>query len=439
MTTIDLLSDSEIVPRAASPTRPLRILMPSYRSHPHTGGQGVYLRHISKALVDLGHSVDVISGPPYPDLDPRVTLIRLPSLDLYARPKAFLGLPAMPASCLTDRIDRHEYFAHISGAFAEPNTFGMRMVRHFQDRPLDYDVVHDNQTLCWGLLALRRKGVPVVGTIHHPITMDRRISVAAADTFGLRLLVRRWYSFLGMQIKVARALDPVIAVSRSTLRDVVQDFRLDARRLRLVYHGIDAEIFRPLPDVRRRPNRLVATASADVPLKGLVYLIEAYASLLSRYPDLELHVVGTLRDGPTAKLLAKLGLKERVQFRSGLTDEEIVRLYAEATIAVAPSVYEGFGFPAGEAMAAGLPVVATDGGSLPEVVGEAGIVVPAKSPPALTEAIASLLDDPARRATLGAQARLRMLELFRWRATAEAVVRVYLEAMAHADGRPRGA
>ncbi|NWG47194.1 MAG: glycosyltransferase family 4 protein, partial [Alphaproteobacteria bacterium] len=416
--------------------RPLRILMPSYRSHPHTGGQGVYMRHISRALVDLGHSVDVVSGPPYPELDPRVGLIRLPSLDLYARRKVLGGFPEFPREALGDPIHLYEYIAHISGAFPEPNTFGMRMVRHFTRAGCPYDVIHDNQTLCWGLLELKKRtGVPVVGTIHHPITMDRRISVEAAETLTLRLLTRRWYSFLDMQIKVARRLDPVIVVSKSTERDVVRDFGLDPARMHLVYHGIDTGTFRPLEGVARRPNRLICTASADVPLKGLVYLIEAYAKLLPAHPDLELHVIGSLREGPTARLLDRLGIRDRVVFRSGLTDEDIVRMYAEASVAVSPSVYEGFGFPAGEAMACGVPTVATDGGSLPEVVGDGGIVVPARSPDALAEAIAGLLADPARARALGQKGRERILSRFQWRTAAENVTAVYGRAIADAHRR----
>jgi glycosyltransferase involved in cell wall biosynthesis len=416
---------------------PLRILLPSYRSHKYTGGQGVYMRHISKALVDLGHRVDVISGPPYPELDPRVRLIRLESLDLYAKPKVFLGLPAMPKRAFTSWTDFYEYMAHISGAFAEPNTFGMRLAQYMKGRAHEYDVVHDNQTLCWGLLDLQKMGLPVVGTIHHPITMDRRISIAAADTISLNLLVRRWYSFLNMQIKVARKLDPVIVVSEATRRDVATDFGLDPDRLNLVHHGIDTETFRPLPHVARKSNRLMATASADVPLKGLVYLIEAYHQLLTRYPDLELHVVGSLREGHTDNLLRKLGIRDRVVFRSDLSSEDIVEMYAEATMAVCPSVYEGFGFPAGEAMACGVPVVSTTGGALPEVVGDAGVLVPPKDPAALAAAIADMLDNPEKRAAIGAAGRRRVLSTFRWDITAGNVVKIYRKAIAHAHGRPQ--
>ena len=411
---------------------PLRILLPSYRSNPTTGGQGVYMRHISRALVDLGHHVDVISGPPYPELDPRVGLIRLPSLDLYANPHPIRSWrPAMLAS----PIDLFEWWSHAWGGFAEPYTFGERMARYMKDKIHRYDIVHDNQTLCWGLLKVRAMGLPVVGTIHHPITMDRRIDIAHAQTRALKFLKWRWYSFLRMQIKVARQLDPVIIVSQSTKRDVIKDFGLIPERLRIVYHGINHEQFRPLPGIARKSNRLIACASADVPLKGLIYLIRAYAELIKTRPDLELHVVGRLREGQTDRELQALGIKDRVRFLSGVSDDELTRLYAEATIAVSPSVYEGFGFPAGEAMSCGAPVVATDGGSLPEVVGDAGLIVPHSNPPALARAIAGLLDDPATRARLGAAARERILQKFTWRRAARETVEIYRQAITDADNR----
>lgn len=409
--------------------RPLRILMPSYRSHPFTGGQGVYMRHVTKALADLGHKVDVISGPPYPDLDPRVGLIKLPSLDLYARPKGFLDLPWPKGEEFNDWIDVQEWLTHISGGFGEPYTFGERFARWMRSRIGDYDIVHDNQTLCYGLLKIMKMGVPVAATIHHPITMDRRIAIDAMETMTMKLLVRRWYSFLGMQIKVAKALPLSVTSSESTRRDVITEFGMDPKRMRVVHLGVDSQAFRPFPDIARRPNRLMATASADVPLKGLVYLVRAYHELLKTRPDLELVVIGKLREGPTAKLLGELGILEKVQFKTGLTDEEIAKLYAEATIAVAPSVYEGFGFPPAEAMACKVPVVSSDGGSLPEVVGDAAVVVPKKDGMALAKAIGELLDDPERQARLGEAGYQRIHEKFLWSRCAANLIDVYREVI----------
>ncbi|MDP2122746.1 MAG: glycosyltransferase family 4 protein [Parvibaculum sp.] len=417
---------------AISGDRPLRILLPSYRSNPTTGGQGVYMRHIAKALVELGHQVDVISGPPYPEIDPRVKLIKLPSLDLYANPHPIKSIrPWMLAS----PIDLFEWWSHATGGFSEPYTFGERMARYVRGTVADYDVCHDNQTLCWGLLKIRDMGLPTVGTIHHPITMDRRIDIDHARTLQLKLLKRRWYSFLNMQIKVARQLDPLIVVSESTRRDVAREFGVDISKTRLVLHGIDHIQFCPMPEVKRRDDLIVACASADVPLKGLIYLIRAYAELLKTRPGLKLRVIGRLREGNTSYELRTLGIMDKVEFVSGVSDDDITRIYNEATIAVSPSVYEGFGFPCGEAMSCGTPVIATDGGSLPEVVGDAGIIVPHSNPPALARAIAAMLDDPDMRARYGQAGRERILAKFKWERAARECVEIYRQTIADADHR----
>ncbi|TNE56601.1 MAG: glycosyltransferase family 1 protein [Alphaproteobacteria bacterium] len=420
-----------------APDAPLKILLPSYRSHPFTGGQGVYMRHVSKALVDMGHQVDVISGPPYPDLDPRVKLIKLPSLDLYEREKNRFGFPNPPFKDMKTWIDVYEYIAHVSGAFPEPYTFGERLYEYMKDKIHEYDVVHDNQTLCWGLVKVKNLGLPVAGTIHHPITMDKRIAVAAAESLKLKLLVRRWYSFLRMQKKVARLLDPIIVVSESTRRDVSVDFKVPIDRMITVHHGINLAQWHPLEGIDRETNRLIAVASADVPLKGLIYLIEAYALLLKTHPDLKLTVIGKLREGPTKKRLIKLGILDKVEFLSGLSDDDITELYAKSTIAITPSVYEGFGFPVGEAMACGIPVVSTTGGSLPEVVGDAGLLVPPKDPEALAGAIDKLLGDPELRDKLGAAGRERIVTQFDWAHTAQKVTRIYRRAIEYAHNGSR--
>ncbi|MGC6512535.1 MAG: glycosyltransferase family 4 protein [Parvibaculales bacterium] len=425
-----LSANSDLLPDlmdVLSGTRPLRVLMPSYRSHPFVGGQGIYLRHLSKALVELGHKVDVISGPPYPDLDPRVGLIELPSLDMYAREHPILSLNW---DILKTPLDLYEYLVHNSGGFPEPYTFGERLAKYMKDKIGDYDIVHDNQTLCHGLLKVRDMGLPVVGNVHHPITMDKRIDIHHAGSLSLKLLKWRWYSFLNMQIKVARRLNHIIVPSDNTQKDVIKDFGLKPDNIYRIHLGIDHETYKPVETVTRKPNRLMVTASADVPLKGLIYLIRAYHKLLDSYPDLELVVVGSLREGPTMDELDKRGIRDRVRFTSGLESREIAELYAEATVAVSPSVYEGFGFPAGEALACGLPLVATNGGSLPEVVGDAGLVVPHSDPDALAEAIDVLLADATKRQTLSAKARQHILDKFTWRHCAMNSAQIYRKAIA---------
>ena len=410
--------------------KPLNILMPSYRSHPYTGGQGIYMRLVTKAMRDLGHNVDVISGQPYPILDYGVKLVKLPSLDLYSYNNP---LKAFNFNLLKNKIDLYEWISHLTGGFSEPYTFGERMAKWAKYNFSKYDVVHDNQTLAYGLLKLKNFGLPVVGTIHHPITMDKRIDIQHAETLSLKILKWRWYSFLNMQMHVARQLDPIIVVSENTRKDLVRDFKVDIKKTRKVLHGIDHLTFRPIDGIKRKPNQLITTASADVPLKGLIYLIRAYDLLLKDFPELELIVIGKLRDGPTSKELNKRGIKNKVKFVSDLTSNQIAKLYAESTIAVSPSVYEGFGFPAGEAMSCGIPLVSTNGGSLPEVVGDAGIIVNHSDPASLYQGIKQLLDNDEKRLVYGKMGRKRVLDKFTWKRAAQELVDVYKEAIINAD------
>ena len=404
--------------------QPLRICLLGYRSAPWVGGQGIYLRNLSRALVDAGHLVDVISGPPYPDLDRRVRLVQLPGLDLYAN-----GLGSLQLNHLGSFANAVEWLSKLSGGFAEPWAFCHRVSAWFARHAPDYDIVQDNQSLGYGLLSLQRHSLPLVGTIHHPITRDLALALDAAPSWHRRLLLRRWYSFLGMQKRVAQQLPHIVTVSHSAKRDIAADFSIPAERITVVHGGIDTDVYHPQPEVARRPCRLMAMASADHPLKGLRYLLLACEQLVRDFPDLELVVVGRAEPGGvTERLIAKRGLTGRVHFMSGLPSEEIARLYAEATLAVVPSLYEGFGFPAGEAMACGTPVVSTDGGALPEVVGDAAAVVPAGDAAAMAAAIAELLQDPVRREQLGAAGQRRVLNKFSWRKAASEMVSLYRRA-----------
>ena len=411
------------------PVRPLRVCLLGYRSHPFAGGQGVYLRYLSKALVELGHSVDVISGQPYPELDPRVRLIPMPGLNLYET-----GLASLRPWHLRSRANVYEWLSKLTGGFGEPQAFGIRVLDYLEAHRADYDIVHDNQSLSYAMLRLQARGVPLVSTIHHPITSDLRLVLAVERSWWRRLLVRRWYAFLRMQQRVARGLRHVVTVSECSRQDVARDFGLPAERLELVYNGIDTEVFAPLPGAVRKPLQIMATASADQPLKGLAVLLRTFAALLPRHPGLRLLVIGRPREGgDTARLLEALDLGAHVDFLSGIPTDELVRHYSESTLVVVPSLYEGFGLPAGEAMACGAAVVSSDGGALPEVVGDAGVLVPAGDAPSMERAIDALLGDPARREMLGRAARAHILAAFCWRRAARSITALYERVLA-ADG-----
>ena len=422
----DLLTDA-----ADQQAKPLKICLLGYRSQPYGGGQGIYIKYLSKALVNAGHEVDVISGQPYPHLDARVRLITMPSLNLFETPNHVTALRPRHLLSYTDFI---EWFSMLTGGFSEPYTFGRRIVGYLKRHGSAYDVIHDNQSLCYGLIQLQKLGMPIVCTVHHPITSDRDIALASATTFKQRLLIRRWHSFLRMQRKVIRQLKHVVTVSHRSRADIASAFGVSSDNLTVVYNGIDTDEFRPIPEITRKPFRIMATASADTPLKGLDYLLQAMPKLTDLYPDLDLLIVGKLKeDGETKRLIERIGIGSRLTFVSDIDTEQLVRYYAEATMVVVPSIYEGFGLPAGEAMACGVPVIATQGGALPEVVGEAGVQVPVKDSSAIAAAIQALLEDGARRALLGPAGRQRITQLFSWEIAAEQMTRYYRKVLRDAD------
>jgi glycosyltransferase involved in cell wall biosynthesis len=403
----------------------LRIALLSYRSKPHCGGQGVYVRHLSRELVALGHDVEVFSGQPYPDLDPGVRLTKVPSLDLYREPDPF-RVPR-PRE-FRDRVDVEEFLTMCTAGFPEPKTFGTRVARVLRARTQDFDVVHDNQVLAHGILDVAER-LPVVTTIHHPVTVDRRLDLAAADTWRRRLTLRRWYGFLRMQTKVARRTRTVLTPSASSKRDIVTDFGVDPARVRVIPLGVD-DGFRP-PTTPRVPGRIVAMASADAPMKGIATLLEAFAKLRTERDHLELVLVSKPQPGGrTEQLVDRLGIGDHVRFVHGISDAELVEVMGSAEVACVPSLYEGFSLPTAELMACGTPLVVSDAGAIPEVVGPDGLcadLVPPGDVGALTAALEALIDDPVKRERYGAAGRARVEELFSWRAVAAATVTAYQE------------
>lgn len=411
----------------ADPFKSLKICLLGYRSKPHCGGQGVYIRYLSAALVKLGHKVDVISGEPYPELDRDVRLIKLPGLNLFEKANRLTALRLKDFRSITSLF---EWFSVLSGGFPEPYTFGQRLLRYFSQTETDYDLIHDNQSLCYGLLKLEQQGYRVITTIHHPITKDLAIALNSAKNWRHRLLIRRWHYFLHMQSQVVRKLTHLLTVSSQSRHDIATAFKISETKVKLVYNGIDTVDFSPIPEIERRPFRVMATASADTPLKGLDFLLKAIARLIPRFPDLSLLVLGSPKPGGhTESLINRLDLGEIVTFVNGLSTQEINQCYAEASVAVVPSLYEGFGLPAGEAMSSGVPVISTTGGALPEVVGDAGLLVPPGDAPALADAIADLFDHPEKREKFGAAGRRRILEKFSWDVAAKQMTRYYYKVL----------
>jgi glycosyltransferase involved in cell wall biosynthesis len=408
--------------------RSLRIALLSYRSKPHSGGQGVYVRALSRELMELGHRVEVFSGQPYPELDPGVPLTRVPSLDLYREPDPF-RMPR-PAE-FRDWVDVAEWATMCTAGFPEPMTFSLRAARILLPRAAEFDVVHDNQSLGWGLLRLVRAGLPTVATVHHPVAIDRALELADAPGFRRRLTLRRWYAFTGMQARVARRLDAVTTVSENSRRDIASYMALPPGGIEVIPVGIDPAEFVPPPAGQLRdPDSILVITSADVALKGLVHLLEALAKLRTERP-VRLTVVGTARPGgPAEAALDRLALRDAVRFTGPVPEAELVSLLQRAAVVAIPSLYEGFSLPAVEAMACGTPLVTTDAGALPEVVGgEAGLRVRAGDVGDLTAALQRVLDSPSLGERLGRAGRQRVLESYTWRATAQRTADWYAETL----------
>ena len=412
----------------------LRVCLLSYRSKPHCGGQGIYIRHLSRELTALGHQVEVWSGQPYPDLEPGPLLVQLPSLDLYRDEDPFRT--PRPGE-IRDWIDILEVAGMWTAYFPEPLTFSLRALRALRDRRDDFDIVHDNQVLAYGNLGIGRLGLPLITSIHHPISVDRRIELAAAR--GLRKIPKwRWYSFVGMQGRVARRIGTVMTGSQSSKDDIVRDFKVAQDNVTVVPLGVDTRLFRPRSG-SRVPGRIVAVASADSPVKGVATLLRAFAKLAAER-DVSLTLVSKLvPDGPTERLLGELSLADRVQFVSGISDEDLASLVASAEIAVVPSLYEGFSLPAVEHMASGTPLVASRTGALPEVTGDAALLVAPGDAEELCAALRTLHDSPAERDRLSQAALARVAQRFAWPAVARATVAQYRLAIARQAGRPANA
>ncbi len=405
--------------------RPLRICLLSYRSNPHCGGQGVYLKNLSRALKDQGHWVEVVSGPPDPLLDSDIPVHHLPCLDLY-NPEDMFRIPTLRE--LAEPINLMEWLSVITGGFPEMFTFGLRALDFLKSRLGRYDVVHDNQSLSYGLWLLSKR-IPTLATIHHPITVDRKIAVDSVRATWKKVKHWRWYSFIGMQKRVSRRMPKIITVSDFAKQDICSEFNIPESRFATVPNGINTDLFYPIPGIPREKNRVIVTNSSDTPLKGLYYLLQAVAHI-TRDRNLRLVVIGTpKKDGGVVKLIRKLGIQRHILFTGRISDAEFVKQYARASIAVVPSVYEGFGLPVGEAMACGVPVISTTGGALPEVVGDAGILVPPADHKALAGAIVDLLDSPDKARDLGRAGYRRVQAHFTWKRAAEKTVAAYREVI----------
>ncbi|WP_080797512.1 glycosyltransferase family 4 protein [Desulfamplus magnetovallimortis] len=404
----------------------LRIGIISYRSNPHCGGQGVYVRNLSRRLADLGHRVEVIAGPPDPQLNGNVKLTKIKTLDLY-NPEALFRTPNLHE--LEDPVNLIEWLGVSTMGYPEPLTFGMRAKRYLKDKFQKYDIIHDNQCLAYGILSLS-KHLPVTATIHHPMTVDRRIALKSTRSPYRKFQQLRWYSFIGMQKYVARRLPKLITVSDFSRQDISKEFSIPYNRFTTIPNGINTELFHPLEHITRKEHRLIVTNSADTPLKGLYYLLHAVKLMEMEKRPIKLVVIGSpKKNGGIEKVIKRLALGHLIEFTGRIDNKRFVEEYAKATIAVVPSLYEGFGLPVGEAMACRIPVICTTGGALPEVAGNAAKIVPSANAKALKDAIVRLLDDPSERERMAQAGYDRVMNNYTWEMTALKTANAYREVI----------
>ena len=393
----------------------MRIGILSYRSHPYSGGQGIYIKHLSKALSDRGHQVSVLSGPPYPELDESVELIKIPSLGLFETQNR---MSSFGLNLLFRPLDFYEWLTVMTGGFPEPYTFGKRVLRYIKRNKSDFEIILDNQSLSGSLLRIQEI-LPLAVTIHHPITKDHKLEMQNATNWKEKLSSKRWHNFLPMQKRVAPKLKKIICVSKPSKKDVVEEFHVDPNRIEVILNGIDINTFSPCPFDKREENKIITTASADIPLKGLKYLVKALPKILHSFPKTTLTVIGkSPNNSEVSKLIEELNLSNVISFRSGISEKEIVDLYHSSELAVIPSLYEGFGFGAGEAMACGVPLISTHSGGLEEVVGDAALKIMPSSAEEIEKAVIKLFNNPEDMRKLSIKGRQRMEEIFDWKIAA---------------------
>jgi glycosyltransferase involved in cell wall biosynthesis len=425
----------------------MRVCFLLHQGKMHSGGQGVYLYNVTKEVAALGHEVHVIAGPPYPDVAPGVTIDRIPNFNLFevlggADPEFYHG--RHPREFFRP-LNFYELVTTRYGMFSGMSAFSMRAYDRLREIQRDrrFDIVHDVQSLGYGLLLIRAGGMPVVANIHHPLAVDRRNAVMQAKSLREKVRWIMFYPFF-MQNIVMKRIDRIITGSNHSAQSILQVFGVPASHVEIIHDGVDTDTFRPLEGVEKKPDGILFVGNSEDRNKGARYLVEAL-HILQREIDFHLTFVDRPREELrlVPSLVKRWGLQSRVTFTGRVSTEELVRLYNSAEILVSPSVYEGFGLPAAEAMACGVPVVSTTAGALPEVVahGETGWLAPPGNAAALADGIRRLMADAELRKRMGAAGRQRMLERFTWRETARKTVALYEEVLSRgatpAPGAPK--
>lgn len=408
----------------------MKICLMSYRGNPYCGGQGIYLMYVARELVKMGHEVHAIVGPPYPFEIEGVQLHRVSNHNYFNIRKNFIK-PHKPFATLQP-LNFYEFVASKLGIFPEIETFSVRAFLKLKEllKTHRFDVIHDNQCLGYGFLLIKQLGIPFVSTLHHPLSIDRMTWFEYPSNFLLKMKRILYYPLI-MQSVVSNRLDRIITVSHDSAREINKAFGVPMEKQRVVYNGMDSHIFYPIKGVKKKKNSIIFVGNVEDRKKGIIYLLKALTMTRNRM-NLTIVDGGAPNRSYVPRWIDRFGLSDRITFTGKITLEKLVKLYSQTEMALCPSLYEGFGFPAAEAMACEIPVIAATGGALPEVVGEhlkTGYLVPPRDPEALAEGIDFLADNPDIRKRIGKAARKRVLEKFTWSKAAGEMVRVYEEVV----------
>ena len=391
----------------------LKIALLSYRSARFGGGQGVYIRDISFALSLMGHDVDVISGPPYPQLHEGIKLIKLPGLNLFETFSFKDRIEKFKKKKNKNMDDFYEFFLTLTGGFPELRTFGNRANKYLKEND-DYDVVIDNQSISYGMIEIQKR-FPFIEIIHHPITFDFKFELASSKKIKYRISRYLWYSFLKMQKRVAPQIKNIITPSQSSKNGIIAELKCKNSNITVINNGLDTQEFFPVPNSARDKNRLITTASADVPLKGLDYSLKALKLLKEENPKIHLIVIGGYKkDGHTERLIKELGIKQNVIFKKNITKNEITQLYSTSSVAIVSSLYEGFGYPVIEAMSCEVPIIATNVSSIPELVSDFGTLIEPKNENQLKENVLKVMENYDYFKDIAIKGRQHVVEKFNW-------------------------
>ena len=407
----------------------MKVLILGYRGNPYCGGQGIYIYNLSKELARLGVEVDVMVGPPYPDpLEEWATVYKIENLNIWAIKTRDIPLEKLkrilsPWNFIDFVMTRLHFFYEME-TFSFRSFFALKKIL----KTKRYDIIHDIQSLGWGTIPIKGYNIPIVSTVHHPLTKDREADLV--NDFGLwaKTTTILFYPLV-MQAFVIRKIDRVITSFKEGVDELYKAFKVRKDKVSVVYNGMDIDLFQNTGE-KREENALLFVGNTEDSKKGLVYLLEAMKLLPE---NVTLTIVD---DGPPKKLTAwdmikKMGLESRVSFTGKLSYEDLVSMYSRKTMLVMSSLFEGFGLPAVEAMSCKTPVVSTTSGALKEVVSEeCGILVPPGDPVALKNGIEKLLADKKLMETMGEKGRKWAVDNFSWPVAAKNTLDVYRQVVA---------